>query len=317
MKKHINGFLFADQLEKPNDLIKYRSRKCRGLNLHNIDCKFEAMLIKTFLEMSIGSQFRLLPYFTAIYNQFVLDDPSISIAKLPPFFNSDMIETIKSARSEDLKVEGMDSKAWYSHLLNQRVLSDLVEQPDSTFKLEERKCKGESSRPDLDWPDIWRKACMSGLSNNLHSFLFRFLLNILTTQERLHRITRTTPSNVCVRCDSGLIDNAWSHTFLACTHTAPFMEWLRSALLQIDQETTIEKIIWLQISVPNEATEVAAVWLIAETMAFAWARRKSRAIICLHSFAAHLDHELSILLRTERHHNAGVILQDLIASNHI
>ena len=54
MKKTTNKFIYADQLEKPKDLIKYRPRSAGGLQLHNIDCKSTTMLIKTFLELAVS-----------------------------------------------------------------------------------------------------------------------------------------------------------------------------------------------------------------------------------------------------------------------
>ena len=86
-----------------------------------------------------------------------------------------------------------------------------------------------------------------------------------------------------------------------------------STLLQIDQSINLEKISWLQVNAANETCELVAIWLIAETMSFAWARRKARADICLRMFLNDLNQKLSFLLRTVHHHNAGVILQDIIA----
>ena len=55
MKKIMNKFIYADQLEKPKDLVKYRPRSQGGLQLHNIECKSTAMLAKTFLELAAVS----------------------------------------------------------------------------------------------------------------------------------------------------------------------------------------------------------------------------------------------------------------------
>ena len=79
MKKTANRFIFADQLEKPTDLIKYRPRSLGGLQLHNIDCKSLAMLIKTFLELSISTKFRTSLYYRSLFDFFILDNSSLAV----------------------------------------------------------------------------------------------------------------------------------------------------------------------------------------------------------------------------------------------
>ena len=53
----LKSWLFADQLEKPDEFVLYRTRKSRGLNLTNVNCKAKALLIKSFLGTSVISNF--------------------------------------------------------------------------------------------------------------------------------------------------------------------------------------------------------------------------------------------------------------------
>ena len=153
---------------------------------------------------------------------------------------------------------------------------------------------------------------MPGLSNESRSFFFKFLHNILPTQDRLNRITRNVNSDVCVCCDDGTPDNAWSHSFTKCAHTAPVMDWLKSTLVTVDPAITVENIIWLQINAISESYEIAALWLIAETMSFAWAQRKTRTDISIPALITNLNTKATFLLNSQHHHNSGSIILELI-----
>ena len=209
-----------------------------------------------------------------------------------------------------MPIESMSSKQWYDYLIDILILKQQVEQPDGTSLLEPLKCKSEQLWPSLEWPIIWKRARMPGLSNDSRSFLFKLLHNILPTQERLFRITRTTFSDVCVCCDSGLTDNVWNHSFTACSHTLPAMNWLMSSLSSFDPSTNLDKIIWLQVDTTNETNELAAIWLIAETMSYAWSRRRTRSNISIPSLITDLLTKANHLQNTSHYHNAGAILLD-------
>ena len=48
-EKQGNKWLFADILEKPTEIVKYRKKTEGGLGLHHIRSKSMAILIKTFI----------------------------------------------------------------------------------------------------------------------------------------------------------------------------------------------------------------------------------------------------------------------------
>ena len=130
LKKIVNRFVFADQLEKPNDVIKYRPRSKGGLQMHNIECKALAIQIKSFLEMSVGSKFRHSLYFSALFEYYVLENHTISAPRCPPFYNQKFFEVIKTA-SADNQVTDWSSKQWYCYLLERRHLQREILDDDS------------------------------------------------------------------------------------------------------------------------------------------------------------------------------------------
>ena len=55
---NIKSWLFADQLEKPEEHVLARSRKEGGLGLVNVECKALSLLIRSFLETALIPKFK-------------------------------------------------------------------------------------------------------------------------------------------------------------------------------------------------------------------------------------------------------------------
>ena len=187
----------------------------------------------------------------------------------------------------------MTSKAWYQFLLNKSILQEQIVDPDGNTQWENRKVKAELLRPDLDWEALWRRARQRGLSNTARTFLWRMLHNLLPTGERLNRILpRTNPSNICLHCNLGEIDNIYSHTFTQCTHSAEVMTWLIDTLSTLDPTIIHNDIIWLQFT---EEHELVATWIVAESLEYSWAKRMSNEMINMDQLLAHLRTTVSFM----------------------
>ena len=305
-KKVVNRFLFADQLEKPQDLLKYRSRCKGGLQLHNIDCKAIAMLIKTFLEMSISSKFRTSLYFNALYEFYVLDNTAISPPRCPPFYNQQFFDIIKSAREENQIVE-WSSKQWYCYLLERNYLQKEVLDGDGRSCWEDIKCKVETVFPNFDWEATWAHARLPGLNNECRSFLWLYFHNLLPTQARLHRILRTIENPNCTHCDSDEIDHIWNHTFITCSYSKHIVDWMLSRINRLQTlNVNLDAALLLQFPLPiTEIDLLCATWLVAETLAYIWARRKNRGEVSIASLLAILKIKAVHLSHTENHSHAG------------
>ena len=53
----VKSWLFQDMLEKPQEMITYRSVELGGLAIHNVKVRAMAMLIHTFLAQAICPKF--------------------------------------------------------------------------------------------------------------------------------------------------------------------------------------------------------------------------------------------------------------------
>ena len=309
----MNKFLFADQLEKPCDLIKFRQRNQGGLQLHNIDCKSSAMQIKTFLEMAISRDFQTSQYYNSLYEYHVMNNTSISNPGCPPYYTNQFFEKIKTAMKEN-NVEGWSSKQWYTYLLNKDVLQTEVYDDDGRISWETKKCQVETEFSHFEWDITWARAHMQGLTNEARSMLWKFFHNLLPTQSRLHRITRTTPTSACVNCDTGAEDHAWYHTFVSCPATKTIMDWLVETLEQIPiQDVSIEMALFLQFPPPIPENDLlCAVWLVGETLTYSWARRRNREAPSILSLTVSLRTKALHMSKSKRHSHAGQQLCDLL-----
>ena len=144
--------------------------------------------------------------------------------------------------------------------------------------------------------------------------LWKFFHDLLPTQSRLHRITRTTPDPTCIYCDTGDEDHAWSHTFHSCPSSKPVMDWLVETLTLVPiPEVTIESALWLQFSpLTPENDLLAAVWLVGEAMTYSWSRRRNREVSSIPSLIAILRTKAFHMSLTKRHCHTGKQLCELL-----
>lgn len=295
IKKQVNRFLFCDQLEKPGQVLQYRTRSDGGLQVHNIEYKARALLIRSFLEIALIDTFQHFPLHEAVFTYYVLEDVSAAKPYLPKCYNQEFIATIKKAIDMGHNIEKMTSKDWYLFILNLNLLEEEKREVDGTTSRIKVRCKSEVHHQTLEWGQIWDKARMRGLSNDSRTFLWRLLNNLLPTEERLH-IMHKAPSSICKVCDKNEVDNIWNHTFVSCPFTQPAMEWMIGWLKCFDPDTTIEKIIFLQIST-NDA--LPCVWIIAESLLFIWSKRRTKTEIRLDLLKAQLKAKCEMLKKTD------------------
>ena len=84
----IKGWLYADQLLKPEERILFRPPAHGGLGLHNVKWKALAGMIRTFLETGCNPKFQTSLYHSLLYRYHVLDDLSIPNPGYPPFYSA-------------------------------------------------------------------------------------------------------------------------------------------------------------------------------------------------------------------------------------
>ena len=66
----VKSWLYQDQLEKPQEMVLYRSIMMGGLGLHNVKAKAQANLIRTFIETAV----QVFPKTVTMLQEHLLDE---------------------------------------------------------------------------------------------------------------------------------------------------------------------------------------------------------------------------------------------------
>ena len=152
--KQLQSWLFADMLEKPTDLIKYRCANEGGLSLHHIKTKCTAILIKSFMETSCNVKFVHSQYHQALLEWNVYNRRDITEPVQSPYYTQEMYNTIQSAIIKNMSIETMLTKDWYEY-----ILSSLLHEPDTETLI---PCRVEIRNPLHDWTKSWSLAGQLG-----------------------------------------------------------------------------------------------------------------------------------------------------------
>ena len=207
VKKQINRFVYCDQAEKPGELVEVRGRENGGLGLHDFRNKGKAMLCRAFMETAADPKYKHSVFQQAIYQAHILENNEIIAPALPPYYNESFIADIKEAKAENLPIETMSSKAWYTFFLSKNITEENVLQPDGSQTKMKIKCKAEIRAPNFDWDKIWSRSRMRGIMNESRSFFWRLFHSLLPTQKNLHKTSRRIQSPNCILCDANVPDD--------------------------------------------------------------------------------------------------------------
>ena len=215
-KNDINfkSWLYADTLEKPEELLLYRGRPDGGLGVHHIKSKATAVLIKSFLETANGDKFLRNNYHHALFQWHVLNDTSIENPGLPHYYSKDFFSLIQFVNEQaDLNLKRMTASHWYKVLLEKNITTEVK----LNGKNENRTAKIEMKFPQIEWTRTWEYMRTRGLEGEQTSFLLKVLYNILPTRERLHRM-RFEESPLCKLCNANAEDSL-EHLTLSAAST--------------------------------------------------------------------------------------------------
>ena len=176
-------------------------------------------------------------------------------------------------------------------------------------------CKAEVMHPQMDWGSIWMYAKTKGISNKSRSFLWRFLNNLLPSEQRLHHL-RKSPSPTCKLCTKNEVDSVWKHSFIACTFSAPAIDWMMGALRKFDPIMSKERAVFLQIMGNFDDHVIPCVWIVAETLQYIWAKRRAKTPIRLSEMTSVISARCTILEMTQNYKSAGLKIRQGLQCAH-
>ena len=85
ISSHIKSWIYADQLEKPEEVFLYRSRKLGGLGLVNLQYKALSLMIRNFLETALNPAFQANKYHSALFSWYVDNKRDITCPAPSPY----------------------------------------------------------------------------------------------------------------------------------------------------------------------------------------------------------------------------------------
>ena len=261
----IKSWLFADQLEAPEEHILHRPREAGGLGLENVKYKAMSVLMKSFLETSTNPRYMSNQYHTAIFKHHIEGDKEMERPTNNPFIGEELLTNLKLLNEEQhVNLSSISSGQIYKKLVE----SHITMSTDLDGIRKYIPCRSERKNPQLDWENTWRLASLRGLDSENQSFLWRLLHDILPTQERLHRMNfRSAVSPHCIQCTEPVpVTDSVSHALLSCSQNREVSEWLISCLQQYCPALTHEQVVLLDFGTLSSNLEQPLVWLVAEVL---------------------------------------------------
>ena len=107
--KTVKSFIYADLLEKPDELTLYRAIDQGGLGLINIQVRARAALISTFLQTAINPNFSRNNFHNYLFRHFVLGE-NFPKPDIPPNFAGDFFPTIRKLKASLISLEECNLK---------------------------------------------------------------------------------------------------------------------------------------------------------------------------------------------------------------
>ena len=294
----VKSWVFADCLEKPEELTVFKSKEEGGLGIHHLKSKSRAILIKSFLETATGSKFIQNNYHNALFRWHILQQNNIQDPGIPPYYSASFFKTIREVMSEGTKdVSKMSSSEWYRILLKKYVTEELGELEETETKL----LKAERKHPEVDWERTWSLMLTKGLNGRQKSLIFKILHNILPTRARLHRMGLSDSPN-CDLCPHGIVGDL-THALLDCDHNSVVNDWIIAVLFDIDpglldSELSSKNITTLNLNISEEKKLPVHLFLL-QVFEIIWNRRLTRRMITLTDVQTTIQAEVSFLMNTK------------------
>ena len=284
--KQSKSWLYADMLEKPEELALYRQSEDGGLGLYNIQQRALACQINSFLETSCNPKFRKNQYHEALLNHHVLDD-STGRLDITPYYKGNFFPTIKRINDSQADISNITVKAIYKFLLLEITMQESEVTVYKPFKV-------EINSPNIQWDRTWKLSRQQMLGPNLTSFLFKLLHQILPTAERVSRIL-PNKSPLCSRCrvEDPVVETL-CHSMFECPDNQGAGEVLLQGLRRFIPDLSPLDILQLNFDL-DEELNFPIVWCTATFLSSLWLLRSDKKKVELFKIRADMESKVRLL----------------------
>ena len=281
---------------KPEEMLLHRPPGHGGLGLHSVKYKALAGAISTFLQTAAHPAFRSNLLHTLLYRKYVLDETDVpgAPAQPPPYFSQDFFNIIRKVKSQTpLSIPTLSEGDWYKLLTEDYITMEA--NVDNELK-QFRPCKAELASPTTDWTFSWSMCRQPGLSPELSSFLWKMMLDLLSTQQKLNKMG-STPSPLCKLCK--LEPGSLSHELISCTLNDNVGQLLLTTLQTPIPSLTSANILCLEFPTLDSKLHLPATLLIAVSLSTIWKERTTNSRVRAYQVRSELEQTIN-LLRTTR-----------------
>ena len=170
-----------------------------------------------------------------------------------------------------------------------------------------RPCKAELNSISTDWDLSWALCRQQGMAPDLSSFLWKMLLDLLCTQQRLHRIG-ASPSDLCKLCttETGTLE----HELINCSHNGNTGLSLVTCLQTHIPTITAQILLHLELVHLDTSMQLPMTILVAVTLGCIWKMRSTNSRVCAYQVRSQLEQAVN-MLRTTRLSDAAETLKTL------
>ena len=170
-----------------------------------------------------------------------------------------------------------------------------------------RPCRAEIASPTTDWALSWSLSRLSGIPPDMTAFLWKMLHQLLSTQERLHRLG-SSPSSSCKLCKQ--VTGSLKHELLECSYNNQIGDLLLSCLQSYQPDMSAASLLRLEFSSMESDMQLPATIITAITLGYIWKERLTSSRIRAYQVRSEIEQSIN-LLRTTRFGNAAISLETL------
>ena len=123
VNKQAKSWLYADMLEKPEELALYRQPADGGLGLHHVQQRALANQIKCFLETSCNPNYIRNTFHQSLFQYYVLGENTTK-PDIPPYFRGDFFPTIRRINATPLSLSKISVKEIYRFLIEEITMTE-------------------------------------------------------------------------------------------------------------------------------------------------------------------------------------------------
>ena len=285
------SWLYADLLEKPEELALFRKPEDGGLGLLHVQQRALACQISSFLETACSLKFTRNQFHEALFRSHVLGDISENI-DIPPYFKGDFFPTIKRIENSPLNVAKLSLKEIYRFMLEETTHHEPEGQHHGQHLL--KPLRVETACPQVVWKRSWIKYKQKSLGPSLTSFLFKLLHQILPTAERVARIL-PNHSPHCTHCrgEQPTVESL-SHALFECRSNQGTGTVLLHGIQKYLPSITTQDILQLNFD-DNEEMDFPIVWCIATFLSSLWQLRADKKRVELIKIRSDMEAQVRLL----------------------